>query len=52
MEFGFELYVMSLMKSTKKRNNERNRTVKSGNNQDAWRVGKLPVLGNIGSKHH
>ena len=36
----------------KKTNNGRNRTRKSRKNKNAWRKGKLQVLGNIGSGHH
>ena len=35
-----------------KRNNERNRIGKSGQNQNAWRKGNLQVLWNIGNGHH
>ena len=35
-----------------KRNSRRNRTAKSGKNQNAWRKEKLQVFGNIRSKHH
>ena len=33
-------------------NNGSNRTVKPEKNQNAWREGKLWILGNIGSRHH
>ena len=35
-----------------KRNNYRNRAVKSGKHYNTWRTGKLRVSGKIGSRPH
>ena len=50
MEFGIEKYADN--ENRKKTNNRRNRTAKSGRNQNALRKGNLPVLGNNGSRPH
>ena len=39
-------------KKWQKRNNCRNRTAKSGKHQNAWREGKILVLGNIRGRHY
>ena len=49
MEFGIEKCTMLVMKM---RNNRRNRTTKSRNNQNTRRKENLQILRNIGSGHH
>ena len=51
-EWKLEKHAMLIMKNGKKRNNRRNRTIKSRKNQNTWKKGKLQVFGNIGSRHH
>ena len=45
MKFGTERCAMPIMKSGKKRKSRRNRTTKSGKHCNAWREGKLEILG-------
>ena len=47
MEFESEKYAMGIRKSGKRETMEGIELP----NQDAWREGKLQVLGNIGSRH-
>ena len=50
MEFGIKRRAMRILKRAK-RQIGRNRTGKS-KKKNAWRIGKLQVLGNTGSSYH
>ena len=52
MGFGIETCAMLIMKSEKMTYDGRNRTTKSGENQNARRKGNLQLLGNIESGRH